>query len=492
MKLPRRKFLHLAAGAVALPTASRIAMAQTRPAQPPSKPRERPLAERLAAYAHGLRYEELDAATIERVKSHVIDTIGCGIAAFDERPVRICREVALAAGDGISTVIGTNRRTTPDRAAFANAAAFRYYDFNDIYVGFRGAHPSDNIAACFAIAEAERSSGTELVASIVLAYEIHCRLIDAFDLSRNWDAPVFMLPAVALAVGKLMNMDPEKLTQAVNIAINDHIPLGQTRMQTLSDWKGLADAEAARNAIFATWLARGGITGPSPIFEGRAGFFKQVSGPVEIDVEAFGRKDVQFMINKVGVKAYPAEVYALTAIAAAIDVVKEAGSPDHIAAVEVATTRRGLVRLASGSEKWVPSTRETADHSLPYLTARAMFDGDLNNDSFGVEKLRDPRILAFMRKIAVIEDATFTARLGPSAIATRVTATLDDGRRISREVDTVPGFSGAVSRVDAERKFRSNVGKRWSAERTDAILRALWTLDRNNDLSSLLALLRLQ
>src|SRR5712672_945817 len=96
---------------------------------------DRPLADRLAAYADGLRYDDLDAATIERVKSHFIDTIGCGIAAFDERPVRICRDVALAAAAGGATVIGTNRRTTPDLATFANGAAIRYYDLNDSYVG---------------------------------------------------------------------------------------------------------------------------------------------------------------------------------------------------------------------------------------------------------------------------------------------------------------------------------------------------------------------
>src|SRR5215470_10583270 len=248
-----------------------------------SQSAERPLAERLAAYADRLRYDDLDPATVERVKSHVIDTIGCGIAAFDERPVRICREVALSAA-GRSTVIGTSRRTTPDLASFANGAAFRYYDLNDAYIGHTAGHPSDNIAACLAVAEAERASATELITAIVLAYEINCRLIDAFDMStRGWDAAVvFSLPAVALAAGKLMKLPLDKLTQAVNLAINDHIPMGQTRAQTLSDWKGLADAEAGRNAVFAALLARAGITGPAPIFEGRKGLFQLVSGPAEV------------------------------------------------------------------------------------------------------------------------------------------------------------------------------------------------------------------
>src|SRR5215471_6304729 len=227
----RRKFLReslgVAASALALPALHGVARAQAALA-----PATRPLAERLADYADRLRFDDLDAATIERVKAHVIDSLGCGIAAFDEPPVRICREVALAAGAGEATVLGTARRTSIEFAAFANGAAVRYYDLNDSYVGGLAGHPSDNIAACLAVAEAERASAAELVVAIVLAYEINCRMIDAFDVTaRGWDSPVFSLPAVALAAGRLMKLSPEKLAQAVSLALNDHIPMGQTRAQ---------------------------------------------------------------------------------------------------------------------------------------------------------------------------------------------------------------------------------------------------------------------
>src|SRR5262249_8658470 len=214
MKFPRRRFLRRAAGAVAPPIAARTASADNRPT-PPAELRERPLAERLAAYAHDLRYDDLDAATIERVKTHVIDTIGCGIGAFEERPVRICRDIALT-GAGNATIIGSPRRTTSELAAFAKGARFRYLDFNDPYVGRFGVHPSDHIAACIAVAEAEQASAQDLITAIIIAYEVNCRLVDAFDITtRGWDPPVFSLPAVALAAGKLMKLDPERLTHAV-------------------------------------------------------------------------------------------------------------------------------------------------------------------------------------------------------------------------------------------------------------------------------------
>ncbi len=493
MKLPRRKFLLAAMAAGALPAASRFAFAQT-PPKPASQKPTRPLAERLADYADRLRFDDLDAATVERVKAHVIDALGCGIAAFDERPVQICRDVALAPGGGVSSVIGTNKRTTPDLASFANGAAIRYYDLNDVYVGRFAGHPSDNIAPCLAVAEAERASAEELITAIALVYEVNCRLIDALDIgARGWDPPVLSLPAVALAAGKLMKLQPEKLAQAVNLALNDHIAMGQTRAQTNSDWKGLADAEAARNAVFAALLARGGLTGPAPIFEGRLGFFQQVSGPADVDVDAFGRRGVPFRIHQCGMKPYAAVVYAQTAIVAAIAVAKQVGDLDRIAAIEIAATRRGFQQTGSDPEKWTPATRDTADHSMPYITTRAMFDGDIDNDSYAGEKLRDPRTLAFMRKITVAEDPALTARTSPSIVPTRITAILSDGQRIVREVDDVPGFvARPMSRADVEQKFRRNVGKRWPQERTDTILQALWALDRTDDLPSLLGKLSLQ
>jgi 2-methylcitrate dehydratase len=492
MKLPRRDFLHLAVGVAALPAASRIAYTQSRlTGQPPILP-VRSLAERLAAYADGLRFEDIDAATIERVKTHVIDTIGCGIGAFDERPVGICRDAALAAG-GNATIIGTDRRTTPELASFANGAAFRYFDFNDTYTGRFSVHPSDHIAACLAVAEAERASARDLIVSIVIAYEVNCQMVDALDIAtRGWDPPVMSLPAVALAAGRLMKLNPGQLTQAVNLAINDHIPMAQTRVQTLSDWKGFADAEAARNAVFAARLARGGLTGPAPIFEGQSGFFKQVSGPAEIDPDTFGRPGVPFRIHRCAIKPYPAVIYTQTAIVAGIEVAKEVGSLDRIAAIEIATTSRGYQRTGSEPEKWSPKTRETADHSLPYITARAMFDGDITNESFAPEMFSDPRILAFMQKIKVSEDPVLTARMG-SAVPTRVTAILSDGQKISREVDYAPGFAERpMNRSEVEKKFRGNVGKRWSPPRTDAALQALWALEQTDDLSVLLGRLSMQ
>jgi 2-methylcitrate dehydratase len=477
MMLSRRRFAQLAFAAGAFPI--------------PARAEPAPLAERLAAYAAQLRYDDLDPATVEQVKLVVADTLGCGLAAFDEKAVRICREVALAPGGGPSTVIGTDRRTTPDLAAFANGAAFRNLDLNDIYVapraGSPGAHPSDHIAACLAVAEAERASATDLIVAIVLAYEINCRLLDAVDLAkRGWDPPVLSLPAVALAAGKLMRLAPDRLAQAVNLALNDHIPLGQTRAGSLSDWKGLADAEAGRNAVFAARLARAGLTGPAPVFEGRWGFFALVSGASDVDVGAFGGQGREFRIHRIGMKPYPVVVHAQTSIPAGIALARQVGDLDRIAGIEIAATRRGYQMAGSEPEKWAPQTRETADHSLPYIAARAMLDGDIGRRSFMPDKLRDPRVLALMHKITVQPDPAFDTF--PGAPPVRITAVLRDGQRVMQQIDNMPGFPGApMTRADVERKFTGNVEGRWPHAHTGEVLQSLWALDRVDDWSGLLA-----
>jgi 2-methylcitrate dehydratase len=485
--IERRHFFNLMAGAALLPIAAQGAGAPKGTPAAAAAGGERPLADRLAVYAERLGYDDLGETTIEKVKAHLIDTLGCGIAAFDEGPVRVCREIAQALNAGPSTIIGTNRRATPDLAAFANAAAFRYYDLNDVYVGRPSTHPSDNIAACLAVAEAERASAKDLIVAIALAYEINCRLVDALDLSdRGWDAPVFSLPAVALAAGKLMKLPADKLAHAVALAINDHIPLGQTRSGKLSDWKGLSDAEAGRNAVFAAMLARGGITGPAPIFEGKKGVFELVSGPAKVDVDAFGGRGSPFKILQCGMKAYPVVVYGQTTVLAGIGIARKIGALDRVASVEIATTKRGYQQAGSDPEKWAPASKDTADHSLPYIAARAMFDGDIGNESFTSDKMRDPLILAFMRKITVKEDPEFAKPRG-NAPSTRITATLTDGQRIAHQVDSMAGFPGQpMSRADLDHKFRSNTAKRWAKQRSDAILRELWALERAGDVSSLL------
>jgi 2-methylcitrate dehydratase len=484
--ISRRSMLGAIVGSVAAPARAQVPQEARRPASAAAPN----VAQRMARYVADTDYGVLDQSTIEIAKAHLIDAIGCGIGAYSEQMVRACREVALAVPGGVSTVIGTRRRTTPDLATFANGAAVRYYDFNDLYSGREPGHPSDNITACLAIAEAEARSGRDFLLAMVLAYEIDCRLLDAAELTRRgWDHPIDSLPASALAAGKLMGLPAGQMEQAVNIALNGHLAMNQTRVQVLSDWKGLADADAGRNGVFAALLARRGITGPSPIYEGNAGIFKLVSGPFEIDVDQFGGRKGQFRIHACDVKPYPAQGATLTAIPAAVEIAREIGDLGQIDAIAIDTTDFTYRSAAQDQEKWAPETKETADHSLPYVAARAMLDGTITIDSFSPDAIHDPKALGLIAKMKVAADPALTAMM-PRKLANRITATLKDGRVIVRQVDAIPGMGGMpMQRGDFERKFANNVGKVWSAAEQSRVLEFLWSIDRQDKLDPLFELL---
>src|SRR5205823_2446118 len=175
------------------------------------------------------------------------------------------------------TLFGTTHRTPPDWAAFANGCLVRYLDYNDTYLSKEPAHPSDNIPAALAVAEAEQADGRELIVAIALAYEVQCRLCDAASLrARGWDHVTYGAFSTALASAKLMKLEVNKTRHAVNIAGVASAAMRQARVGELSHWKGVAFANAARHGVYSALLARAGMTGPAPIFEGQMGFEKEL------------------------------------------------------------------------------------------------------------------------------------------------------------------------------------------------------------------------
>ncbi len=283
-----------------------------------------------------------------------------------------------------------------------------------------------------------------------------------------------------------MKLPPAKLTEAVNIALSGHIAMNQTRFGTLSNWKGLAGPEAARNAIFAALLAQNGITGPSPIFEGEAGFFKQVSGPLHIDTARFGGRNARFRINDCAIKSYPAQAQTQTAIPAAARLAQSIGDLSRIRAIEVKSTHLGWLMAGSMPERWAPATSETADHSLPYIVARSMLDGTITKASYAPEALRDSRALALLKLITVREDPAMTA-LEPAKSPNSVTATLDDGRVVTERVDDLPGsLSRPMQRADAEAKFERNTRSILKPGQGKRISDTIWNFDREGSMGPLI------
>jgi len=452
------------------------------------------LAEQLADYVNSINYQDVPENVVHETKKRIVDSLGCAIGAFNADPVKISRKVAETARDSQgSTLFGTRKKTIPDLASFVNGIMVRYFDYNDTYLSKEPAHPSDNIGPCFSVAESERATGKDLLLSVILAYEIQCRLCDAADIRhRGWDHVCYGLPSTALAASKLMELDSEKMTQAVNLTLNSHITMRQVRAGELSMWKGCSFANAARNGVFSALLAREGMTGPSPIFEGEMGFFKQVSGPFEMSIDDFGGKNGSFKIAETYLKFFPAEIHSQTSIWAALEARKEIEKPEDIISVEIASHEAGYTILGKDPEKWNPLTKETADHSLPYIVAIALLEGKIDNSTYSEKKYRDPKILDFLKKVTVVEDKTLSS-MYPEAVANRVTVKLSSGKIVSKQVDYHKGHpKNPMSDQDVEEKFLRLTRKILDKNHARRILDAAWTLEKAKDVSKVVSIMTLR
>jgi 2-methylcitrate dehydratase len=450
----------------------------------------RTLAERLAEYAARLRFEDLPAAVVHEVKRRVIDSIACAFGAWNAAPCVIARNVAARfAVERGATLWGTRQRVPTDWAAFANGCLVRYLDFNDTYLSKEPAHPSDNIPAIFAVAEAERATGRELVTAIALAYEIQCRLCDAASIrARGWDHVTYGCFSTAVAAAKLMRLDAERTRHAVNIAGVASPALRQARVGELSHWKGCAFANAARHGVFAALLAREGMTGPAPIFEGEKGFEKLVSGP--LGEVALSDKD--FMILKTSIKFWPAEYHSQSAIEAALKLRKRILGDEKlkltgdialdVESILVQSHDAAVDIIGSEPEKWVPTSRETADHSLPYITAVALMDGEITPRQFESARLADPKLHELVQRVKIERHAELSA-LYPEAVGNIVTVRLRDGRSVTERVDYPRGHArNPLSDAQVEDKYLSLVEPVLHPDGVEAALHWVWRLDAARDL----------
>ena len=462
------------------------------------------LADRLAHYTQSLRFKDLPGDVVHEVKRRILDSLGCAFGAWTATPCRIAREMALAVKvPGGATVWGTNHKTLPDLATFANGAMVRYLDFNDTYLSKEPAHPSDNIAAVLAAGETAHASGELIIQALTLSYEIQCRLCDAAALRpRGWDHVTYGPLSSALGIANVLKLTDVQTRQAVNLAGVANVALRQTRVGDLSMWKACAFSNAARNGMFAALLARRGMTGPAPIFEGEKGFMKLVSGPFELPMlggEAMpGGEPVPFKILKTCIKHFPVEYHAQSAVEAALALRAELLATEgktwinKVADVEIGSYDVAIEIIGRDPEKWQPATRETADHSFPYCVAVALLDGRVSMNSFSPKRLRDPRLHELMKKIHVVKLADLEHRY-PTTMPTRLTIRTSQGSTHSRQVDQPLGHPGhPLSDQEVGDKLRRLTSRRIDRAQLDRLLAFVWHLEDQTDIAAFMPLLRVR
>src|SRR5436853_1459839 len=456
------------------------------------------LAHQLADYVCSVRFEDLSKEVVHEVRRRVTDSLGCALGAWNEEPCAIARKVAseFSAKNG-ATIIGTAHQAPPDWAAFATGCCIRYFDYNDTYLSKEPAHPSDNLSAVLAVGESVQATGKEMIVAAALAYEVQCRFCGAASIrARGWDHPTYGAFSTALACAKPMNLDPGRTRHALNIAGVNCAAFRQARVGELSHWKGVAFANAARHGVYAALLARAGMTGPAPIFEGQMGFEKELGVSLGDVGEVFDKKKEAMsgggpasIILKTSIKYWPAEYHSQSAIEAALFLRKEIGDPAKIQSVRIESHDASVDIIGSEPEKWKPETRETADHSLPYITSIALIDGEVTEKQFQPERFTDPTIWKFLENVTVQRNDELTS-LYATAVANIVHVTLQDGRELTKRIDHPLGNAlNPVSDKQLEGKFNALVVPALGEALAKKIVDLAWKLDQAKNVDELMSAL---
>ena len=452
------------------------------------------IAEQLADYSTSLHYRHLPDDVVRLAKRMIIDTLGCALGGYASEPSKIARDLAsTVTSTSPATIIGSGAVTSPDLATFANGVMIRYLDYNDGYTSRESGHPSDSIAAVLSATEIAGLGGRRAITATVVAYEAFCRIGDAATLKYlGFDHVTNGCIASILGAARSMGLSQEQTLEALNLGIVPNIALGQTRLGTLSHWKGCAYANASRNAVFATLLAQRGLTGPSPVFEGESGFFKAVSQePYEL--EPFGGDDQPFKIGECSIKRFPLGQYSQTVVQAALEARAQMTQEEtnDIAEVNIRTMQKAIDIMAGDGEKWRPQTRETADHSMPYTTAVALTHGTVHQRHFDDRYIFDPQLLD-LTGLVKVEASAEADRRAPEAMLCNLEVVTNAGQRYAAEVPYHKGhYKNPMSDAEVEEKFRSLAQDLLSPAQTDNLLDRLWHLEEVEDIGEVIRLTRI-
>jgi 2-methylcitrate dehydratase len=444
------------------------------------------LTQQIAEFAASLTYQQVPSPILHHARRSLVDTLGCALGGRDCEAARIGRHIVGGAAprQHPGPVIGSKTPATAEEAAFINTAMIRYLDFNDAW---HAGHPSDMLGGLLALAGSAPADGKQLLTAMVVAYEIAFRLIPPTRMrERGWDQGYVIGVATACGIGNMLGLSVEKLAHAIAITAVANVPMRATRAGRLSMWKGAATAFAVRNAVFATLLAMEGMTGPDAPFEGRHGLWEQITGPFELETFGIGGGEWKFPLIRL--KYWPVEYNAQAGVWAALQLRQEM-APADIARIDIATYWSAWHEIGSEPEKWNPTTRETADHSLPFIFARALVDGTINLDSFSDTAYLDPSLRPLMARITVREDAAIEAHY-PAKIIMRVEAISHDGRRRMIEIADPRGDSAnPLDDREVAAKFHTLADPVLGAEQAARAFAAWNTIDSGDDLTSAMGLL---
>ena len=421
-------------------------------------PREDQLAWKIAAVASDSVAVEADAT--DMVINRIIDNASVGIASLNRRPIQSARAMANAhpRSDG-ATLFGlpSSHRVCAQWAAWANGTAVRELDFHDTFLAADYSHPGDNIPALLAVAQQCGQNGHDLLRGIATSYEIQVNLVKGICLHQHKiDHIAHIGPAAAAGIGTLLKLDTQTIYQSVQQALHTTVTTRQSRKGEISSWKAFAPAHAGKLAIEAVDRCMRGEGAPSPIYEGEDSIISFLlngrtardSGGSPYDptyqVPLPAPGEAKKAILDTYTKEHSAEYQSQALIDLAFRMVKQIDDFDKVKSVVLHTSHHTHYVIGTGAEdpqKMDPNAnRETLDHSIMYIFAVALQDGEWHHvGSYAPDRAQRPDTVRLWHKISTVEDAEWTRRYhshdpNEKAFGARVVITMEDGSVIEDEL----------------------------------------------------------
>jgi len=382
-------------------------------------PREEQLAWKIAEVAADPVGVERSVA--EMITNRVIDNAGVAIAAINRQPVVSARAMALAHPRKIGAAIfgvESGQTFSPEWAAWANGTAVRELDMHDTFLAADFGHPGDNIPPILAVAQAAGKSGKDLIRGIATAYEIQINLIRSICLHEHHiDHIAHLCPAQAAGIGALLDLPVEIIYQAIQQAAHVSFTTRQSRKGEISSWKAFAPAHAGKLAIEAVDRAMRGENSPSPIYEGEESVIATMLGgaKAEYSVPLPAPGEPKHAILDSYTKEHSAEYQAQALIDLAFRMRTKIADLSQIEKVVIHTSHHTHQVIGTGSndpqKMDLAASRETLDHSVMYIFAVALEDGEWHHvKSYAPERAARPSTVRLWHSIETREDPEWTRR----------------------------------------------------------------------------------
>ena len=449
---------------------------------------------KLAQFASALRFDDLPKEVVEKAKTSILDTLGCCLFGASLASVRkLAAMVRDEVADGPSQVLGLPQRTSPSHAALVNATSAHAFQLDEIHIGAT-LHPGAvSVPAVLALAEAGHHAGRDVIAAVVAGAEVGIRVGVAckggmFTRGYHNQGTTGALVAGA-AAGRLLALDASHMRHALGIAGSQ--AAGLMAVQEGAMAKGFHSGRAAQSGVYAAKLAALDYTGIPDVLEAPYGGFMSTLVGEYAGAELTADLGSRWDILQVGYKPAPASNGSITAMSAIDRIMREhALTADDIREVTAYVSSNTLHHCGWHYDPDQVQGVLAAQMNLCYGMAVMALERRATADEFNEQKMRDPAVLDFIRRVRVELEPRFDASGGKLRVACRARVVTRDGRTLEAEVLYRKGTpEDPMTHTELDRKFIELSSRSIGAQAAHEVAAAVASLDRADSMQPLMQML---